>query len=254
MIYSMKCSKMVASVKESNSCYNGVLVEIHGEERVYQPKTRLFSDVMHVRPCFTHFPMLVQDIHQQWWRVDTPVAKVDAPASLTLHQYQDFHPADAGRSVYTQPELEAWQDLVRYPHSVQHLQEVMTRGVCQSRSECNLRPVPESPPLSLESLAKEGLDTVVEALEPSWWSKIQDGIAWVSPIGILGGCAVILYAVAAVLHRMGQRVMSFRPQKPQREATTTERPEETALVSMVAVAPTMPVLAPVINDRPFQRR
>ena len=157
--------------------------------------------------CNPTFPMMIADVHGTWWRIGAKVEAVDAPPVWMKVSFASFHPNDLGLNVYTAAELADWRDVQLFPNRAKQLEQTLVRGTCRQDHGCQLRTFPNQPALSLERLVNEGLDAVEDAVTPAWWTNIEEMVQYLAPAGTLGGCAVLVYAAARVIHLGGQRLL-----------------------------------------------
>ena len=95
--------------------------------------------------------------------------------------------------------------------------------------------------LSLTRLAAEGLETVEEAVTPSWLRKLEDAVQLLAPAGTLGGCAVLVYSAAKVIQFSSQRLCQV-PVKFRRRAVHVHEENEMQEIPLNPI-PAQPVVA-----------
>ena len=111
--------------------------------------------------------------------------------------------------------------------------------------------------MSLQRLAAAGLEAVEDAVTPVWWTSLEEGVQHLAPAGTVGGCAVLVYALARLIHLGGQRLCQGglhqrRPQLAARVDEEIEIPLKTIpapIIQTPIVAVAQPFVPNVLRER-----
>ena len=124
------------------------------------------------------------------------------------------------------------------------MEETLVCGTCNKEHGCNLRTFPNRPALSLQRLAEQGLETVEDAVTPVWWTNLEAMVQHLAPAGTVGGCAVLVYTVARLIHLGGQRLCpGGLPRRCPRPAAQVDEEVEVPLNPLPAPVIQAPIVA-----------
>ena len=148
------------------------------------------------RPCNKRFPLTSKAV-EDWISINPHIRPAATP-----HIYKTalgkFHHEEAGTGgIYTEQEIEAWNQLVVFPEFRRELQNEIATGVCQSSLD-NCQVMDNGKRYDLDKLAPSGLGT----WNPFDWftRQVKEYGTYLSAIVIIGWILKLIVYVVTVVH------------------------------------------------------
>ena len=130
--YLFQCKEKTANVHPQSKCFKDIPIEGGFVNAISQVFTQ------HSAPtrCNQNFPLEV-NTNEGWITLNPQPVQVQAPAELPLEHYIVHHNDLAGGGMYTENELENWQDHLEDGSYADAVVGTLSYGVCVNRGSCS---------------------------------------------------------------------------------------------------------------------
>ena len=196
VVYRIRCEKKTLKIVEKEVCFNKVPVMTSQGEKWTDPVTKILGLHSTHRPCNKRFPLIIKAV-ENWISINPHISPVATPDIYEI-KLGKFHHEEAGTGgIYTEQEMEAWNQLVVFPEFRRELQNEIATGVCQSSLD-NCQVMENGRRYDLDKLSPSGLGT----WNPFDWfkQKIKEYGMYLSGIVILGWFLQLIVYVVTVVH------------------------------------------------------
>ena len=186
-LYSFQCKKLVGEIVEKPSCYQDIPIN---DDFYVDPVTKLKKRYSSQVSCSSRFPLTVRTESGHWISIDPTIRKVPAPEQHFVSNPHHRLELVTEFAVYTQQEVESWEEILSFPHYQSAVLHKISYGSCLSDASCLSAEDPTHPHYSLDNLLSE-VENQVDV-----FSQIRK---WVEKKGAILSFLVIIYVLARIL-------------------------------------------------------
>ena len=191
VLFTFKCDKKQATITPRQTCHEDIPIP----DGYVIAETRIFTKLSAQSSCNQRFPLIVETTKGVFVEITTTVK----PRATPLKYMNADHPDDAvhlhlnRHSLYTQTEIEMWNQMINFPTYVHATHQGIYYGSCLKSGVCTASP--ES-----GSATQYDLDQLIANVENhlDLWTRIR---AWIREEGDLLALAVLLiYGIKIFIH------------------------------------------------------
>ena len=196
-IVTFECELKTAQIRSTPNCYEAIPIAPSGYVTYGD---RVYTDVAATTLCYAKFPIVVKA--QQGWlelhpQVKARVAPLDHMASPVISDHIHINRVH----LYTEEELEQWEDLLRFPKYRAAIHHEIYTGDCLNNGQCN----PSVGEVSgLPKYDISALSVVIQNMNP--WLKLRK---WIREYGDLLALLVIIIVFVKMLADITMLVMTL---------------------------------------------
>ena len=203
-----------------------------------------------IRECNKHYPLIIQTEKDGWVSVEKLVKPAVPPEKYNFKLSKNKHESMSGKGLYTDQEIDAWENLMSYGDFHQAVMKDLTFGVCkEAQGPCNTQGNSEVDSYNLRNFIDKNIQKYDVVSQAKKWIEDKTGWLCLTVITIWGGQVIIaitmigttavrngLKAALAMLYVLGclipfsvrkiQNKINRRKYKQKEEAQLEEIPME----------------------------